>query len=312
MKEQASDHYWERGVLSDRQSELVVCAQNDHCSIIKTTTASKQASKATSNRNFPVMEVSSLEELRLNQGEEIISLMNMQCQFELVVVRIPTVNTVMQAIKYDVLDAFTKHSDISCVMKRIDEAQEKLTKSSESIDKEIQFNAWMGKFLSEQLTPKGFTVQSNTMNKNVKPNVCEYSGSKADNLIWHPNSFHLTSVEALAVRIIEEFENCELFEVSGEVIEMKSDAIDEKSINECFYTMFGCATKLITIAVSQGRVVNRAVMFGIVCNMKLPQSAIVLKLDVNIDERHCHFFRLSQRIPFGIALNSILAKLKIN
>ena len=93
---------------------------------------------------------------------------------------------------------------------------------------------------------------------------------------------------------------------------MKSGAVDEKSINECFYNMFGCATKLITTAMSQGRGVNHAVMFGIVCNMKLPQSAVVLKLDVNIDEKHCHFFRLSQRIPFGIALNSIFGKIKFN
>ena len=87
MKEQASDQYWEKE-HSDRESELVVYAQNDHCSIINTTTASKQASKATSNRNFPITEVSSLEELRLNQREEIILLMSMQCQFELAVVRI--------------------------------------------------------------------------------------------------------------------------------------------------------------------------------------------------------------------------------
>ena len=125
-----------------------------------------------------------------------------------------------------------------------------------------------------------------------------------------PRSILLVPVKARHTRntctiiIIESsrLQSCDIYTLHNtasvtEVIEMKSGTVDEKSINECFYNMFGCATKLKPCC-------------GIVCSMKCPQSAVVLNLDMNIDERHCRFFRFSQMILFDIALNSILGKLK--
>ena len=49
--------------------------------------------------------------------------------------------------------------------------------------------------------------------------------------------------------------------------------------------MYGCATGLVTMMLSTGKVVNKATMFGIVCNMKIPQKVAILKLSMNIDKQ---------------------------
>ena len=85
----------------------------------------------------------------------------------------------------------------------------------------------MGDFLEKRLTPYRYTVQSDKPNKTIKPNVCEYSTSKSDCLIWHSNS---TSVaEGLNVQFVDNYDidYPELWQVTGEAIELKSDEPDE-------------------------------------------------------------------------------------
>jgi len=48
---------------------------------------------------------------------------------------------------------------------------------------------------------------------------------------------------------------------------------------------------------SQGKIVNKAAMFGIVCSMKMPQK-VIIKLSMNIDKQECNFFQLVPRVPF--------------
>ena len=100
----------------------------------------------------------------------------------------------------------------------------------------------------------------------------------------------------------------DFFEVEG-TLEIKSDEINEKAITECYHNMFAGATKIITNVLSQGKVVKRAVMYGIVCNMQQPQKSIMLRLEIDIDQQHCHFFRLLLQVPFSVALNRVLSRL---
>ena len=105
-----------------------------------------------------------------------------------------------------------------------------------NIDKEDQFNKWFNDFLEECLMAHGYIVQAEKHNKYIRSNVCEYSPSKSDCLICHYNSFYTSVAEGLDIQLpnCDDFEPY-LWELTGETIKFKSDEIDEKGINECFY-----------------------------------------------------------------------------
>lgn len=54
----------------------------------------------------------------------------------------------------------------------------------------------------------------------------------------------------------------------GEVIEMKLNEVDKAAITECFCNMFGCIMKLISLMLSEGKVLYKAIIDEIVCGMK--------------------------------------------
>lgn len=128
------------------------------------------------------------------------------------------------------------------VMDKFDTAEKSLMVQKDIVDKEIQFNTWLFDHLAKKLQPLGFTVDPNKMNKSIKPNVNEYSCSKPDCIIWHPNGCRSIAVSVT----VDEFDEVESYEVSGEVIEMKSSqSLDEAAITECYCNMFGCTTLFI-------------------------------------------------------------------
>lgn len=87
----------------------------------------------------------------------------------------------------------------------------------------------------------------------------------------------------------DDIDSLELWQLKGEITELKSDKLDEKAVNECYYNMYGGATKLMTIHLGQGKIITKAVMFGIVCNIKHPQKCTLLKIIINSDTQECQF-----------------------
>ena len=56
------------------------------------------------------------------------------------------------------------------------------------VDKEIQFNSWIFKQVNAELEGQGFIIDEDKINKVIVPNVCEFSSSKPDCVIYHPTS----------------------------------------------------------------------------------------------------------------------------
>jgi len=99
-------------------------------------------------------------------------------------------------------------------------------------------------------------------NKSIVPNCCEYSTSITDGMIFHHRSlFKKADISALAIVIhgdnsdssdsdvnVDDNEEIEAIQVNGFGIEMKINAVNNVTINECVFNMFGLGTSLVTWA----------------------------------------------------------------
>ena len=54
-----------------------------------------------------------------------------------------------------------------------------------TLDKEIQCNKWLFDKIQEQIHQIGFMVEPSASNKEIIPNVCEFSTSSPDCVIYH-------------------------------------------------------------------------------------------------------------------------------
>ena len=125
-----------------------------------------------------------------------------------------------------------------------------------TVDKEIQFNQWLFDKLDNILSPQGFVVRANKPNKdNIFPNLCEYSTSKPDGVVYHRNSLQKTKITALTLHIESDSDESDvnvedtdelalqLQQSMGLAIEVKVHKLNEAAINECFNNMFGAGSR---------------------------------------------------------------------
>lgn len=146
------------------------------------------------------------------------------------------------------------------------------------ISKEVQFTAWLFEKLHDVLLPYGFVVESECKNKCILPNVCEYSTSISDCLIYH-NKTHSQSIVSGASLMLEDcsisddvrrlddsrdFIRNDVFQLHGQVCEVKVKHLNQAALNQCCYNIFGSATWLTTMALHMGKIVNNVIMYGLV------------------------------------------------
>ena len=85
----------------------------------------------------------------------------------------------------------------------INSTEDQLENNFLTVDKEIQFNDWLFGKLDCLLTPQGFVVRPNKPNKEISPNVCEYSTSQPDCVVYHANSVLDNRVMAATIQIVK-------------------------------------------------------------------------------------------------------------
>ena len=71
------------------------------------------------------------------------------------------------------------------------------------VDKEIQFNSWVFKQINAELEGQGFVVDDDKINKLIVPNVCEFSTSKPDCVIYHPTSLCEKRLSGFAISVCD-------------------------------------------------------------------------------------------------------------
>ena len=143
-------------------------------------------------------------------------------------------------------------------------------------------------------------MTANKVNKGIKPYINEFGSSKSDCFIWHRNS-----CRCVQILTTDEFDHHEDYEIYGNAIEIKSEDVDEGAITECFNNMFGCATKLLSIMLSQGKLVDEATVYSITCSMNKFNDSVILCLDLDFNTNKCNFYKLCNVLPFDFAVNVI-------
>lgn len=318
IETQEGNDYWKE--FPD--AYFVAYAEEDHCTLIKTVPISDLKQAAKSSTQIKISETTTMFLDTTNQ-DPIISKKELESLFQLDVLRRDAVMVLFQELRRDVTIYMIGNSANQGpaagsidnrelqVLKKFDDAERLLNTSTETVDNEPQFNTWFFANLEKRLQPLGFSVEPNKVNKKIKPNVSEYSSSKADCFIWHPNGCAINdTVKGLEV-FIDEFcdDKIDLHEVNGEVIEVKLNEVDKAAISERFCNMFGCASKLITLLLSEGKLIYRGIMYGIVCGMRRPDHCMWLQLELDFSNRRCHFQKLAKLLPFGTILDAVLKKI---
>ena len=79
---------------------------------------------------------------------------------------------------------------------------------------------------------------------------------------------------------------------------------------QCVYDMYGAGTKLITMALQLGKIVDKVRMYGLLVAMKDTSAAYILKLDMNFLHGLCNFTKSCQKYEFIEGINVILHQLK--
>ena len=180
-------------------------------------------------------------------------------------------------------------SDVcEAVVKHIEDIKKGLDHMALNVkcNKEIQFNDWLFSYLHDVLSPHQFIIEANKENKSIFPDVNEYSPSSADCFIYHPTSVLDSRIgginvlitssdeedeENLELDIKEPLDFCEtLYHITATTVEIKSSTVNEAAINECFYNMGGKGSKIVTEMLQLGHIVDRLMMYGIVCSMAEP------------------------------------------
>ena len=83
-----------------------------------------------------------------------------------------------------------------------------------------------------------------------------------------------------------------------------------QQLNECVYGMYGAATKLVTMALELGKIVEKVQMYGLLVAMEDTSAAYLFKLDMNFLHSKCDFYMCCKKYGFIDGTNMILHKLK--
>lgn len=181
------------------------------------------------------------------------------------------------------------------MMQHIDDMESTLGNWEININREVQFNVWLFQYLNIGLRKHGFVVHQETLNKVADmPNVNEYSTSVSDCLLYHESKVFQEHTSGIVLTSDSEDDDDHPLEVGnsvseahGNTFEVKYPIISESNINECFFNMFGGGTKLVSMSLRQGNVVNKLSMYGIVVSMQDPHNTTILHLQVDFVKSKC-------------------------
>ena len=321
--------YW---TTEEADEYLLVYAGPEYCIYIKTIENTQKASKATAARQFLVAPVLDPCSIGLGPNKPIVGADILDWIEDRSVVMATRVKEVMVKVRLGIvkmLESPGYSGKISQAMQYFDDAETTLQHHQMKIGREIQFTTWLFQQLHKILTPLGFTVEPEKENKCTIPNICEFSRSITDCVIYHEKSFCQDSMNGLSVILDtlnddgfagEDYEvlddsndlfGIDVHKVCGQAFEVKVKELNEAAITQCFYNMHGSGTRLAGMVLKTGKIVNKIVMYGLVSVMKDPTTAKILKLEMNFITGECHYNIVAKKYSFLTAMNVILTKLQM-
>ena len=180
---------------------------------------------------------------------------------------------------------------------------------------ELPYNEWLHQLLKDKLTDLNFAVyQRDKTNPRSLGPLSEYIFCKSDILLYHTQKVESESVVALELSFNDlslepqttpRYGSCD---ICASVTELKVEPPDsfEAAINETYYNMFGEAVKLTVNALSKGKLVKTATIYGILVTIHQNKEACLLKLTIDYFNRACTFERSTATAPFVDLLNGII------
>ena len=200
---QCDKQYWKDNL----GTEYLAFVAETHCCTIETVTETEQASHAIAARHFPV--IVALSELHIGItaprrdyiGEDLLHL------FDSRLAMVQPLLSDFRKMRDKVCEFMTAEDSSTAnvaahsLLSIINTAQDQVENNFLTVDKEVQFNNWLFTRLDALLSPKGFIVRENKVNKDIIPNVCEYSTSQPDCVVYHMNSVLRSRVSAVTVQV---------------------------------------------------------------------------------------------------------------
>ena len=146
-------------------------------------------------------------------------------------------------------------------------------------------------------------VQPNKPNKEIIPDVCKYSTSQPDCVVYHVNSVLGKRAMAATIQIegdsssesddsivnIEDVDGFTLTKSIGCGVEVKSDLVSEAAVNKCYYNMFAAGSRLATMQLEMGNIIQSVKMYGVVVSMLDPNHAVLLSVKMDFANGNCDF-----------------------
>ena len=105
-----------------------------------------------------------------------------------------------------------------------------------------------------------------------------------------------------------EIDKLHMIAMAGEI---KVESAHEDAVNECILNMFGQATNLAMKAISDGNLVTKITMYGIVVAACKPDEAKLLHLLMNFENNTCEFKLVANCYQFMPLLNAVIEELSI-
>lgn len=95
----------------------------------------------------------------------------------------------------------------------------------------------------------------------------------------------------------------------GCTVEVKSGSVSSAAINECYFNMFGCTSRLAIIQLEMGNIIQAVNICGVVVGMEDPSHAVLLSLNMNFGNGSCEFRCVDKTFEFIQVMNLILSYL---
>ena len=185
---------------------------------------------------------------------------------------------------------------------------------------ELPYSEWLYQLARDNLVPLGFVVSREFGDKPLVNNN-EFLGGRNDLLIYHPGKCEAV-IEILHIGVKPSSEvpsdvltldsnaatirKCNIYQG---VAELKVSSINPAAENECYYNMFAEAIKLTMKILAAGKLVKKAVVYGIVVATHQHQHAQLLKLTIEFEVRKCTFYKSATTADFSKLLNIVIQTL---
>ena len=185
---------------------------------------------------------------------------------------------------------------------------------------ELPYSEWLYTLARDNLVPLGFVVSRESGDKPLV-NSNEFLGGRKDLLIYHPGKCEAV-IEILHIGVKPSSEvpsdvltldsntatirKCNIYQG---VAELKVSSINPAAENECYYNMFAEAIKLTMKILAAGKLVKKAVVYGIVVATHQHQHAQLLKLTIEFEVRKCTFYKSATTADFSKLLNIVIQTL---